>query len=77
VRDLAHWGPFLLQKEEKYGLAHYISVQKPGAGGFDEFFYDAKTEKTIITCANAPMKVTPFKPLSYCEHDFSIPKLAP
>ncbi len=79
MKDDMHWGPFLPQKTDVYGLKHYVSAQRPAIGKsigkFDEFFYDAATQKTMITCSNDLMEVPPYIHLSSCQHGFVVPEL--
>jgi len=79
MRDEPHWGPFIPQKNEEYGLNHYLSIQRPTVavepGQTNEFFYDPKTHTTLITCTNKLMKVSPYAPLIFCKLNFVIPEL--
>ena len=79
MKDVAEQGPFFLQRDTAYGLDHYVSRQRPtvekSVGHFDEFYYDAASQKTFIGCSNKPMVVPPHVPLEYCDHRFVIPEL--
>jgi hypothetical protein len=79
LKDEPHWGPFVLQKQDAFGLDHYVSSQRlePGKsiGAYDEVFYDAKTDQTIVTCSNIPAIPAPHERMSFCTLLFFIPEL--
>lgn len=79
MEDEPKWGPFILQDMDLYGLKHAKSKQQENEKGSssqtDEFFYDPTTWGTFIRCANYHRKVSPFDPLSSCEHLFIVPEL--
>jgi hypothetical protein len=65
---------FIRQKDDIDGLAHYISPIEPSAetvqGEVNEVFYDAQSNRTLITCENSLRHVPPYDPLSSCHHYF-------
>jgi hypothetical protein len=77
-RDEAHWGPYV-QAADLWGLAHYVSVQRPSTdeshGEQVEYFYEAAGDSPFIFCRNTLRKVPPHDPLSSCQIEFSVPKL--
>lgn len=68
---------FVRQRDDASGLAHYISPVQPSAetisGQVNEVFYDAQSNRTLITCENSLRHVPPHDPLSFCHHYFYTP----
>lgn len=76
---IAHWGPYVLDKQYPYGLMHLASTQSAddGARGFYghvEYYYDKATE-TTIQCNTRRIKASPFDTFETCDHQFLIREL--
>lgn len=77
-KDEAHWGPWVRERPDVYGLQYYVSRSPHGMDSTmqpNEIFYDAGTEKTFISCANGHRKAPPHDPTSFCQHLFVVPEL--
>lgn len=71
---LGNWPLMMRQKDDVNGLEHYMA-EKPlsaetRAGEINEVFYDARSNRTLITCENKLRSVPPHDPLSFCHHYF-------
>jgi len=79
LTEIVHWGPFISQEGEVYGLKRAVSSKpekdKSSVEEVDEFFYDPNTWGTFITCSNNHQKVPPFAPFSSCDHYFTVPEV--
>jgi hypothetical protein len=78
ARDDSHWGPFVNQPKQVYGLKHSTSVQTPDGhrvSGQYEYFYDDVTWATFIYCKTSRQQVPPFDTFTTCHHDFIVPEI--
>jgi hypothetical protein len=77
IKDEAHWGPFIRQADDVYGLGHHVSPQKYNhvSGQIDELFFDEKKSTSFIECENTHRRVAPFDALIFCDHYFVLPEI--
>lgn len=66
--------PKMVRQKDVSGLEHYMA-EKPlstdtSEGEINEVFYDARSNRTLITCDNLLRHVAPHDPLSFCHHYF-------
>jgi hypothetical protein len=68
------FGRYTLQKDQSWGLDHYVSAHQPGTAVRGEtqreVFYDAKTNATFIGCKSTLRSVPPHDLLTFCRHEF-------
>jgi hypothetical protein len=73
-RDDVHWGPFIRQPQDEYGLLHSVSV-RPVEYAVDEYFYDDNQGSTLIKCKTFHRKGSPFDTFDECDMNFLIPEI--
>jgi hypothetical protein len=72
------FGRYTLQKDQSWGLDHYVSAHQPGTAVRGEtqreVFYDARTNATFIGCKSTLRSVPPHDLLTFCRHEFFAPE---
>jgi len=67
-------GHFTRQKQQQWGLDHYVSDRKPSThpdGWTYEIFYDPKTDGTFIRCKSTLRSAPLHDVITSCQHEFN------